>query len=267
MVLSVWEMYRGTMDQPVNGDLGGRATAPPAALRASTLATATARRAPAAPEVIAVSVPYAAQIALLDSILHGLRGADWEARAVRHGTVRGVITHLTASDRTVATAAGVAVIGDGWRAQASSLLHGLSAADRAVLGLAVPLVGRRPVARPLREAMVQRLFETWTHTDDVLAALGRPLQPPPPEHLRMIAGFIAALLPVALPGMRPARLILTGVGEWAVQPGEPEVVITADAVDFCRYVAGRVPELLHSVEGDDQAARAILQVAATLGCD
>ncbi|MBO3745882.1 hypothetical protein J5X84_07355 [Streptosporangiaceae bacterium NEAU-GS5] len=258
------------MDQPVNGEISGPVGSPappPAALRASTLATAIARRAPAAPEVIALSVPYATQVALLDGILHGLRGSDWEARAARHGTIRGVITHLTASDQTVATAAGVTVIGDGWRAGASSLLHGLSGADRALLGRQVPLVGRKPVERPLREAMIQRLFETWTHTDDVLAALGRPPQPPPPEHLRMIAGFIAALLPVALPGMRPARLVLSGVGELAVQPGEPEVVITADAVDFCRYVAGRVPELLHSVEGDDQAARAILQVAATLGCD
>src|SRR5262245_9972491 len=150
-------MYGDTMDHPVNGEVSGPADSsadPPAVLRASTLATAIARRAPAAPEVIALSVPYATQVALLDSILHGLRGSDWEARAVRHGTIRGVITHLTASDQTVAAVAGVTVIGDGWRAQASSLLHGLSAADRGLLGRPVPLVGKQPVERPLREAMV-----------------------------------------------------------------------------------------------------------------
>ncbi|MEO3871349.1 hypothetical protein ABGB18_21260 [Nonomuraea sp. B12E4] len=60
-----------------------------------------------------------------------------------------------------------------WREQAGSLLERVSAGSEVLLGVEVALAGWRPARAPLRQAMVQRTFETWTHTEDIRAATDR----------------------------------------------------------------------------------------------
>jgi len=149
----------------------------------------------------------------------------------------------------------------------------------------VRLAGRgEPRPAPLRDALVQRAFETWIHRDDIARLVGRPPSPPPPEQVRRIAALAVRSLPGALrahrvwaPG-RAVRVVLSGPGggEWAVplghEPAEASrmaATIATDAVEFCLLVAHRrgVDELPHAVTGEPALAARVLAVAATLGCD
>ncbi|NUO98110.1 MAG: hypothetical protein HOW59_09290, partial [Nonomuraea sp.] len=165
-----------------------------------------------------------------------------------------------------------------WREQAGSLLERVSAAGEVLLGVEVALAGARPARAPLRQAMVQRTFETWTHADDIRAATGRTPEPPRGEHVRLIAEFGLALLPRALKGPRrdvSATVVLTGPGggTWTVPlspaSGRVAALVSAEAVDFCRLMAGRRPPATfpYAAEGDPALARDLVHAAATLGCD
>ncbi|MER6577786.1 maleylpyruvate isomerase family mycothiol-dependent enzyme [Nonomuraea sp. NPDC001023] len=256
---------------------------PPPGLRTAVLSGARRRRAPAAGGVASVTVPYAEQVALMDDLLAELSPAQWDTPIARHGTVRDLVGHLTANDATVAAFMGLPGAGAApehrrWREQAGALLDRLSRAGEVLLGVEVALAGVRPARAPLRQALIQRTFETWTHADDIRAATGRPPAPPRAGHVRLIAGFGLALLPRALRGPRPdvsVTVVLTGPGggTWTVPlsrtPGAGAGVISAGAVDFCRLVAGRWPPdtFPHASEGDRQLTRDLIRAAATLGCD
>ncbi|MFI6176874.1 maleylpyruvate isomerase family mycothiol-dependent enzyme [Nonomuraea sp. NPDC051191] len=235
----------------------------------------------ACPAVASVAVPYAEQVALMGDLLAGLSPAQWDAPIARHGTVRDLVGHLAANDGAVAFVMGLpGASGDHrrWREQAGSLVERLSVAGEVLLGVEVGLAGVRPARAPLRQALIQRTFETWTHADDIRAATGRPPVPPRDGHVRLAAGFGLALLPRALNGPRRdvrVTVVLTGPGggTWTVPlsraPGRVAALVSADAVDFCRLVAGRRPPdaFTCAVEGDPGLARALIHAAATLGCD
>lgn len=70
-----------------------------------------------------------------------------------------------------------------WREQAGSLLQRVSGSTEVLLDVEVALAGTSPTpARaPLRQAMVQRTFETWTHADDIRAATDRSRAAPGPS--------------------------------------------------------------------------------------
>ncbi|NRQ37556.1 maleylpyruvate isomerase family mycothiol-dependent enzyme [Nonomuraea sp. NN258] len=257
--------------------------APPPTLRDAVLSKARRRRAPAGASTAAVAIPYAEQVALMDDLLAELSEPQWAAPVDRHGDVRGLIEHLSGNDATVARLLGVPAPGPaatqrGWREQAGSLLERLSASTDVLLGVEVQLAGRRPARAPLRQAMVQRTFETWTHADDIRAATGRPKAPPRGEHVRMIAEFGLALLPRALRGPRrevSATFVLTGPGggTWTI-PLSPTsdrvtVLVSAEAVAFCALLANRWPPdtFPYAAEGDPALARELVHAAATLGCD
>ncbi|MFF0767448.1 maleylpyruvate isomerase family mycothiol-dependent enzyme [Nonomuraea wenchangensis] len=259
------------------------ALAPPPALRETVLSTARRRRAPAALGVVTVAAPYAEQVALMDDLLAGLRGEQWQAPVARHGTVEGLLEHLTANDAAIARFMGApAATGAGphrrWREQAGALLERVSAGSEVLLGVEVALAGVRPARAPLRQALVQRTFETWTHADDIRAATGRSRAAPRAAHVHQIAEFALALLPRALKGPRravSATVVLTGAGggTWTIPlspaSGHVAVLLSAEAVDFCRLVAGRRPpgEFPYAAEGEPGLARDLVQAAATLGCD
>ena len=158
----------------------------------------------------------------------------------------------------------------------------VAAAEPPVLDLPAPLAGRAPTRRPLREALTQRVFETWIHADDVRGLLALPPEPPPPRQLRRIADFALRLLPGAMDAAgrgRPhqvIRLTLIGPGGGerlvALSAATPttgstvvaEVVVAAEL--FCRLVAGRVTDYAEvSVGGDARAAADFLGVAADNG--
>jgi uncharacterized protein (TIGR03083 family) len=204
-----------------------------------------------------------------------------DARA-GNGTVSGARAGTgTGPDLSAGTGAGQGVAVPEhrrWREQAGLLLSRVAAGSEVLLGVEVALAGARPARAPLRQAMIQRTFETWTHTDDIRAATGRAKAEPRPEHVHMIAEFGLALLPRALRGPRrdvSATIVLTGPGggTWTI-PLSPAsdhvaVLISADAADFCRLLGNRWPPgaFPYAAEGDPVLARDLIAAAATLGCD
>src|SRR5215218_3620903 len=118
--------------------------------------------------------------------------------------------------------------------------------------------------------LIARSFETWTHADDIRRALGHPLESPPAGSLRLMADVSVTAMPAALevagrahPG-KTARIVLTGDGggDWLIplgfsETGEtPDVVLTADIVDWCRCASERLAPgaLPRRVEGDPALA-------------
>ncbi|MBO0684397.1 MAG: maleylpyruvate isomerase family mycothiol-dependent enzyme [Candidatus Dormibacteraeota bacterium] len=274
------------------GWLGASDVAPvPTRLRQATLAKARERRPPALlPTLVGA---YARQVTLLDRVLDGFEPEDWLRLDPRHDDLSGVVVHLTGNDAMLAADLGLPVaagpagpgraVQEVWRDQARILLEGLSGPVE--LDRQVRLAGRgEPRLRPLREALIQRAFETWTHLDDIGAAVGRPQPTPPPEQVRRIVDLAVALLPEALreqglsrPG-RVGRLVLEGPGggEWTfpLGPGagggaEVEVTVSAEAMEFARLVARRRPpeSVRHTVTGDGALGAHLLWVASMLGCD
>ncbi|HEX4815127.1 MAG TPA: hypothetical protein VFV66_20490, partial [Nonomuraea sp.] len=256
---------------------------PPPRLREAVLSMARRRRGPAPLGVASVAVPYAQQVALMDDLLADLGEHQWDTPIDRHGTVTGLVEHLMANDAAVARfmgvpAAGAPTLHRRWREQAGNLLERVSSSSEVLLGVEVTLAGARPARAPLRQALVQRTFETWTHADDIRAATDRATAAPRDEHVHMIAEFGLALLPRALKGPRrdvSVTVVLTGPGggTWTI-PLSPTsdrvaVIISAGAVDFCRLLADRRPpgSFPYAAEGDGALARDIIHAAATLGCD
>ncbi len=277
--------------------VGAAQPEPPApGLRARTVAAAVAVRAPAAGIGAAVS-GYREQIAGLLVLLDRIDRDQWSLPVPRHGTVGGLIAHLSGNDRVLLDAIShprgpdvrpvLSAPADPirWRLQADLLARRFAAASSSVLTRLVPLAGPGRIRRPAAEALVQRVFETWTHADDLRRVLDLPTRPPGGADLGRIVEFGLRLLPMALVRTgrqhrgRTAGLVLTGPGggRWTVPlgaatrsgRGEPGVLIVATAVDFCTVMAGRLPPdaLPCTVVGDSRLALDLLHAAATLGCD
>ncbi len=256
-------------------------SAPPPRMRSSILDEARRRRPPV--ELRTLIEAYARQVRLLDETLRGLSDADWRRPDPRHGDLDGLVRHLTRNDAALAADLALPVITNtvpvykAWREQADVLLHQVP--KDADLGRTVRLAARTGDCRgTLRDAMIQRAFETWIHLDDIHISAGAAPSNPPPEHVHRIVTLAAGLLPAAMQPSAPADAIprqgrtslrLTGMagGEWTLPVGD--LTIRTDATDFARLVANRQsPETLaYTVVGDRELARRVLAVAATLGCD
>jgi uncharacterized protein (TIGR03083 family) len=274
---------------------------PPSRLRDAVLASARAsRRTMRSGSLPALA--YATQVEALDALLAGLSPVEWRAPVPRHGDVRGVIAHLTANDEMVAADLGLPESpgrADGdrhvrqiWRDRASMVLDQVPAggADKGAaepdgpadpLDRPVRLAGKYHAVRPLRDGLVQRAFETWTHADDVRAVMDLPPRPPPADHLRLITELGVRLLPTALAAVTPGggewavRLVLHGPGggTWDLPPGRgpgrpPEITISTDVVEFCRLLANRrePTEFAATVAGDPARVRIVMRAVASLGC-
>lgn len=277
------------------------AAPPPPGLRDTVLAAARTRRPPGTLAVPGEGLAwaYAEQVAGLHRLLGSLTAAHWRTPLPRYASVRDLVVHLTANDASFASDLGLPLVpGPGfgareaWHAQARTVMRGVQ--DVRLLERPASLAGAARVRASGRSALVQRTFETWTHADDIRAAVGRPAEPPRGEHLRLIAELGVGLLPGALralglhhPG-RTARLTLTGPGggEWLVplapghgpgdafserrgSNGHPDAAVTAAAEDFCRLLADRVAPapFPHRADGDPAIVADLLRAAATLGCD
>lgn len=257
-------------------------THPPRRLRSVVLATALERRPAGFPDTEALpaaAAPYAAEVGKLDALLREVTATQWHTRVLGEQTTHGLVEHLNSHDVMLAAslrldlpAAGTSTRPhDVWRDLAFGLLrHAVHA----------PLTGRIEVAglsMPVRNAYLSRAFETWIHADDIRLAIGRPVDPPRPEHLRALADLHVRSLPAALrlsgrtPPDRTARVWLTGAftQEWhlplsrsAPTDSEPAVTMTADALEFCylaanRRAPGTVPL---TVTGDQAIAGDLLAV-------
>ena len=133
---------------------------------------------------------------------------------------------------------------------------------------------------PLHQILTIRTFEVWTHVEDVARTIGLP--PPGLDEGRLPAmtAFAVGLVPFGLAlnqlphSGKTARIVLTGIGggafdqalAWGEHAGEPDVVLIADAVDFCRLAAKRLfpCELRHQGEGEVGLVADILVGCAVL---
>ena len=129
------------------------------------------------------------------------------------------------------------------------------------------------------DTLVIRAFETWTHHDDLRRALAHDAALPDAEVMRTMAELAMKALPLALavtdsvrPG-RTARIVLDGPGggEWNVPcaPGEspshnPDVVVRASVVDWCRRFADRIEpdDMSASFDGDAGLGRDLVAAAS-----
>jgi uncharacterized protein (TIGR03083 family) len=263
------------------------AQAPPPGLRTRVLSAAFAAR---PPEGRRLGNLYLVQVAELDRLLSGLSQPLWQLAAGPHRSIRDLVVHLRGNDELVATAAGVDRVQStsdtqlNWHRQALAIADVVAREGSPLLDRPVRLAGRRVIRRPLREAMVQRGFETWIHTEDVRASLDLPPQPLSAQQVADIVDFALHLLPAALGASgraHPAkaiRLVLTGGGGGTrlvdLSPTSPPAgtvvaEIRMPAERFCRLLAGRLtgPSTGAEISGEPGAANDFLTVAATMGCD
>jgi uncharacterized protein (TIGR03083 family) len=287
--------------------------------RGRLLSAALAKRPAATPDLRRLVGGYREQIGQLGSLLDSLDSAGWAAPVPRHGNVRDLITHLSGNDHALLTAlggeatgrelaSGEAASGEaaggelagaeaaggeaagplGWRWQAHRLAERLGTTRLIMRSEPVALAGPAGLRRPVRDAVVQRIFETWVHADDVRVALDLPRREPGEQAITHIIDLGVGLLPVVLSAIgrgHPGKagvLKLTGLGAgiWTVPlsstsdgdevpVGEVVAELAAEAVDFCRLMAGRLaPGALRCVESGEPAPLAdLLYGASRLGCD
>ena len=292
----------------VLGSLAALAAEPaPAALREQTLAVARHRRkvGAAVPEVadLRADEAYRRTIEALDGLLASLSPLDWDAPTIEGWTVKGLVTHLVAveeyfgrqlglwpleiddaleADHLEMTRAFVASWSGRTATEVLARWRELTGAITAHLGNLDRDAGRQPfhfhfLDTTLSTVLITRVFEVWTHDEDIRRATGRPLVAPEPARLRRMSRIAVPSMPfgLAMGGFdaagRTARIVLTGPGggTWDTAlglgeaPGEPEATVVVDVVDYCRLAARRLPpdEVHFTVEGDESLARRILSGA------
>jgi uncharacterized protein (TIGR03083 family) len=253
------------------------------------------RDAPDALEARRLGELYHGQVAELDRLLSGLSQPQWLLPSGPHRSIRELVAHLYGNDERTATVAGVELLPAGgrssatdmrriWRRQAGAIIDVVARDGARLLDRPVRLAGRAVVRRPMREALIQRGFETWIHAEDVRSVLDLAPQPPSGPQTADIVDFALRLLPAAMEAAGRAhpsmaiRLVLTGegggsrlVGLSPASPAAGAVVaeVSLPAVRFCRLLAGRLTGASTNaeVDGDLVVANDFLVVAATMGCD
>jgi uncharacterized protein (TIGR03083 family) len=133
----------------------------------------------------------------------------------------------------------------------------------------------------LSTVLVVRVFEVWTHIEDLCRALHRTPPGLDASRLHMMSRTGVRAIPLGLllsnldGGQHTVRLVLTGPGggvwnkslQLGGEPGEPSVTIVADALEFCRLAAQRIApsDLDAEVEGPMDLALTVLRGASVFG--
>jgi uncharacterized protein (TIGR03083 family) len=271
------------------------ALTPPAELHDTVLGAARTRRATSsgrsAPEDPFLAV-YLTETGRFDALLDTIPDGAIDRRTFNGLTVRELVIHLAAMESSFAAALGVTTepgiaetavevrtaafiehYGERPLADARARWHeAVDAVRRWAMDPAHADAGVQWLAVHFTRdsLLVARSFETWTHGDDLRRVLGRPLGAPPARSLRLMADVSVTAMPAALEVAerahrgKTARVVLTGDGggDWLIPLGfsemgeTPDVVLTADVVDWCRCVSERVaPDALaRRVEGDPSLA-------------
>jgi uncharacterized protein (TIGR03083 family) len=277
---------------------------PPGDLRDRALSLARTRRPVGAalhpPEDLPASEAYIRTVDALGRLLSELSPEDWNAPTIEGWTVKGLVAHLVAveeyfgrqlglwpleidealeDDHLGMTRAFVAATSDRpareiltrWRDLTAAITTHLRSLDRAA--------GRQPIHfhfldTTLSTVLITRVFEVWTHDEDIRRATGRPAVPPDAARLRRMSRIAVPSLPfgLALSGIdgagRTVRIVLTGAGggTWdqalglGEAAGEPEATIVVDIVDYCRLAAKRrgPGDVDAVIEGDSDLAERVL---------
>jgi uncharacterized protein (TIGR03083 family) len=127
-------------------------------------------------------------------------------------------------------------------------------------------------------ALVVRVFEIWTHIEDLCRTLRRDPPPLDAARLHLMTRVAVTAIPLGLllgnidAGPYTARIVLTGKGggvwnqplQLGGDAGEPDVTIVADALEFCRLAAQRIEpaDLDTEVEGPADMAISVLRGAS-----
>jgi len=233
-------------------------------------------------------------------MLTSLGDEDWRRPVLRDLDVQGLVGHLIgverdvqrclSGDHEVGSANHVDSTQPAARSQAGRA-PGLTVADwREAVDRTLALAGRSDldgmvaihgVALRVRDLLIARTFELWTHENDIRAVAGLRASVPEPSTLRPMTELATALLPfgAACTDLREpisVHLVLTGPGggTWDVAVGEPsqdpsQLGIVADVVGFCRLFANRISphDLDVLVTGDPRQATSVLAAAAALALD
>lgn len=283
---------------------------PPADLRERVLSEARSRRAPGTPlvgsEPISPSEAFLATVDALHRLLADLRPDEWTAPALgQYGRVRDLIAHLVGVEENL-----LGVLGEGsppdpsrWADHVQATADHVQACremtteallERWVGGArrlrVVASIGSpdRPilvndVPTTVRGMFVLRMFEVWTHHEDVCRATRRPLPIIDRARLQLMSSELMDALPAALtvtgtavPG-KTMEIVLTGTGgatyrrPMALQSevGFPDVTITADIVDFCRVASRRLAPgaLAVEVEGPSELCDRVLAATGAFARD
>jgi uncharacterized protein (TIGR03083 family) len=267
------------------------ALAPPPELHDTVLDAARARRA-VRPDPDPFLAVYLTETGRLDALLETVPDGALGRRTFNGLTLRELVIHLAAMESSFAAVLGEATepeitetvveartaafieryrdrpLADAraqWRDAVDAVRRW--ATDPASAGAGVQWLALRFTRDSL---LVARSFETWTHADDIRRVLGQPLDAPPAESIRRMADVSVRSMPAALEVTdrahrgETARIVLTGEGggDWLIPLGfsetgaAPDVVVTADVIDWCRCVSERLaPEALaREVEGDPALA-------------
>jgi len=124
------------------------------------------------------------------------------------------------------------------------------------------------IAAEIRFLLVVRVFELWTHDNDLRGAIGLDRVEPDPDRLWLMTRTVMPIVD-RLGGDR-MRIVLTGAGGGVWPASHDEIAeIALDATAFCRRVANRVSldRLDADVSGDHAAAQELLERLATLALD
>lgn len=275
------------------------AAAPPAGLRADVLALARRRREPGRSAYPTQPCPpaesFARTVEDFRDLLESLTDDEWRAPAHDdHGRVRDLVSHLIGMERLSArwlrSPDEGAIVLDHLHASddvarelqdvdGPSLAVIWHAAAREVAAAAAAGDPRRSVhfhelITDVPGHLTIRTFELWGHSMDVSLATDRPLLELDDGRMLTLSRRFMRVVPLALElsgralAGRTVRFVLTGPagGSYDVplrlgeQPGEPSVVITADAVDLCRLAARRLDpgNLRADIDGDRALAEHVL---------
>ena|SRR5215472_4382774 len=276
----------------------------PAGLRERVLAAADRARPPgqAVPDVgqdTPIEAFSRAADALYDT-LQALGDQDWRLPVLRDLDVQGLIGHLIgvehdvqrcmAGDPEVGNADHVAstqpaALSQAGRPPAATMADWREQVDRTIRIAAQSdldaMVAVHGVALWLRDLLIGRTFELWTHENDIRAVTQLSPSVPEPSTLRPMSQLAADLLPFGaaftdLHEPISVHLVLTGQGggTWDVTVGDPapdpaQVGIVTDVVGFCRLVSNRIrpADLDVYVTGEPRQAMSVLTAAAALALD
>ncbi|MGZ7035945.1 MAG: maleylpyruvate isomerase family mycothiol-dependent enzyme [Ilumatobacteraceae bacterium] len=125
-----------------------------------------------------------------------------------------------------------------------------------------------PVTADVRFLLIARVFELWTHDNDLRLAVELGRVEPDPDRLWMMTRAVMPL--VRLVGNARIRFVLTGPGG-GVWPAEGDEVadVAVDAIAFCRRVANRIDlaDLDAEISGDEAIADDTLTALTGLALD
>ena len=175
--------------------------------------------------------------------------------------------HIEATRPAITAAVGTAPVAAAEEFARASAIVTTHLASLDSQGLSAPACFGGVVA-DIRFMLLARVFELWTHDNDLRRAIGLARVEPDPARLWMMTRAVMPL--VRLVGDSRIRFVVTGAGG-GVWPAEGDEIaeIAVDSVAFCRRVANRidVDALQAEISGDVLIADGTLTALAGLALD